>query len=105
MAVQAVKPDETPEPDPLGIDALTAGETALAEKTAGQSITTLGNENHPQVGLLGALGWVFARRGNPRLKYAEYMEQNTVAQITASLFPGDEEEDEGKEPDSSTSAS
>lgn len=97
MAVQAVK---TPDPDKeaLGLDSLTAGETAMAERKAAQSITTLGSENFPQAGLLGALGWVLARRSEPSLTYDQYMASRTLVQITEELaLTDDDEVDEGKD--------
>jgi hypothetical protein len=80
-----------------GIDSLTAAETAMAERKAGQSITTLGNDAFPQVSLLGALGWVLMRRNDSKLTYEAYMAENTVEQITGHLSLSDDtEEDEGK---------
>jgi hypothetical protein len=98
MAVTAVKPD-SPSDEPLGIDSLTAAETALAEKQAGQSIVTLGNLGYPQTALLGALGWVLHRRTDPRMTFAAYMEGRTLTEITRELHLGsdDEEVDEGKD--------
>lgn len=98
-AVQAVEPDEPTEKPRVGLDALTAGETAMAERKASQSITTLGNDGYPQVGLIGALGWVLARRGDSRLTYESYMASHHVNEITAELGLGgddDEEDEEGK---------
>lgn len=106
MEAVPITPDPTPEP--LGLDSLTAGETAMAEKTAGQSITTLGNEGYPQANLLGALGWVLYRRTEPRSKFADYMATRTLTDITRELglAPDEETEDEeaeGKDDDGSTS--
>lgn len=98
MTVTAMTPD--PEKAPGGLDTLTAAETAMAERKAAQSITTLGNDSFPQVGLLGALGWVQARRTDPRLTYERYMESHTVSQISAELgLTGetDAEDEEGKD--------
>jgi hypothetical protein len=86
----------------VGIDALTAAETAMAERKAGQSITTLGNDAFPQVGLLGALGWSLMRRNDPKLTYEGYMSSHTVDQITTDLGLNDEEADEGKDDAAST---
>lgn len=101
MSVQAIGPERNPEPEaePLGLDALTAAESAMAERKAAQSIATLGNEQFPQVGLLGALGWVLARRADPRLTYESYMGSRKVSEITAELglTGGDEEDNEEAE--------
>lgn len=108
MAVAAVKP--APEPEPLGLDALTAFETSLAERTAGQGITTLGNEAFPQAGLIGALGWVLFKRTHPTMTYPKYMESRRLTDITKELGlsgddDDDDEEEEGKDDGSSTSSS
>jgi hypothetical protein len=103
MAVEAVKTEPGPEPEKehLGLDSLTAAESAMAERKAAQSIATLGNDNFPQVGLLGALGWVLARRGDVKLTYEAYMGSRTLNQITEELAlttPDDEDEEaEGKD--------
>lgn len=86
----------------LGLDSLTAAETAMAERKAAQSITTLGNENHPQAGLLGALGWVLFRRTDQRITYDAYMSSRTLTDITRELKltadeDDDETDDEGKD--------
>jgi hypothetical protein len=109
----AVTPINTPDRDadetPLGLDDLTAAETAMAERKAGQSITTLGNDAFPQVTLIGALGWVLARRRDQRLTFDRYMESRTVTQITRELgLARDDDDDEddadaaGKSPAEST---
>jgi hypothetical protein len=98
MGVAAVKATEGPEKESGGLDALTAAETSMAERKAGQSIATLGNEGYPQVGLLGALGWVLAKRGDPKLTYDGYMGSRTVNQITVELaLTEDTAADEGKD--------
>lgn len=75
-----------PEPEqPSGLDSLTAAETAMAERQAAQSITTLGNERFPQANLLGALGWALWRRREPRCKFDEYMSTRTLTDITREL--------------------
>lgn len=103
MPVAAVKPE--PEPEKLGLDDLTAAETALAERTVGQSIATLGNPKYPTAGLLGALGWVLHRRTDSKLGYDKYMASRTLAEITKELrLSGDDEDAEG-EGDGSTSSS
>lgn len=96
-----------PEPEPAtGLDSLTAAETAAAEREAGQSVTTLGNDRFPQVRLLGALGWVLARRSTPALKFDHYMSSRTVNDITRELGltsdeePTTEAEAEGKDDES-----
>jgi hypothetical protein len=106
MTVKAVKPADEPDETPMGLDALTAAESAAAERQAAQSITTLGNENFPQINLIGALGWVLARRKNPALKFDHYMSSHTVAQITRELglssAAAGEPEEEGKGSGTST---
>lgn len=101
MAVQAVKNREPEPKKELGLDSLTAAETAMAEQQAHQSITTLGSEGYPQAGLIGALGWALARRGNPKLSYVEYMASRKLSDITRELGlvddeAGTPEEEEGK---------
>jgi hypothetical protein len=93
-----------PEPDPVeavagGIDSLTAAETAMAERQAAQSITTLGNERFPQANLLGALGYVLHRRKEPRAKFDEYMSSRTLTQITRELglSTADDDDEAGKD--------
>src|SRR5262245_53412478 len=92
-----------PEPEPdtgTGLDSLTAAETAMAERQAAQSITTLGNERFPQAAMLGALGWVLYRRRDPRMKYEAYMSSRTLTEITRELgWSTDEEpeDEQGKE--------
>ena len=107
MPVKAVAPqDPEPEKEPGGLDALTAGETAMAERTAAQSITTLGNENFPQSTLIGALGWVFYRRKDSRMKFDDYMNSRKLSDITKELGLGeDEDEEEGKDDAASTLSS
>jgi len=71
---------------------LTAGEMAMAERTAGMSIATLEDPNYPKVGLLGAMAWVLAKRDDVKLKYDDFMNSNTLEQITESLGLNDDEE-------------
>jgi hypothetical protein len=95
-AVKAVEPE--PENEPVGIDNMTAAETAMAERKAGQSITSLGNENLPKANLLGALGWVLARRTDPKVTFEQYMNSHTLVQIGEELgFNDDDTEDEDEE--------
>lgn len=97
MSVKAVQPD--PEPPRVTLDDLTAAETAMAERKAGQSIATLGNENFPQVGLIGALGWIVHRRHDQRMTFDAYMASRTVNEITRELGLGDDDDeadDEGE---------
>lgn len=98
MSIKAV--EHNPEDVPLGIEGMTARETALAEKTAGQSITTLGNDRFPQVGLIGALGWVLARRTDQRLTFDRYMDTHRISDITKEL--GLSSDDEPGEADGSS---
>lgn len=109
MTMQAVPTPDPPTPEQnTGLDSLTAAETAMAERQAAQSITTLGNEKYPQAGLIGALGWVLHRRREPRMKFDEYMSSRTLTDVTRELgLSGDnddEDDDEGKD-DGSTSSS
>jgi hypothetical protein len=84
MGVHALEPEPADE-TASGLDELTAAETAIAERKAGQSIGTLGSDVYPQVALLGALGWVLAKRTQPTLTYDDYMGGRTVAEITREL--------------------
>lgn len=101
MAVHQIEA-EAPENDPVGLDSMTAAETAMAERKAGQSITTLANENAPKAGLLGALGWVLARRTDQKVTYEQYMSSHTLAEIGTLLGLDDEdgEDEEGKDDES-----
>jgi hypothetical protein len=96
QAVTAVSPEPDPhENSAQGLDSLTAAETAMAERQAAQSITTLGNERFPQANLLGALGWVMHRRREPRTKFDDYMSSRTLTEITRELgLSGGDEDDE-----------
>jgi hypothetical protein len=93
MAVSPIEQPK-PEPEPLGINDLTAAENAMAERKAGQSITTLGNDAYPQVGLIGALGWALARRRDPRLTYEAYMGSHKVDEIARELGLVDDDDDD-----------
>jgi len=84
MSIKAVEPP-VPDDGALGIESMTAAETAMAEKKAAQSITTLGNDAFPQVGLIGALGWVLARRTDQRLTFETYMNTHKISDITKEL--------------------
>jgi hypothetical protein len=102
VAVSAIEqPDRDAERDaePQGINSLTAAESAMAERKAGQSITTLGNDAFPQVALIGALGWVLARRHETRLTYDAYMASHKVNEIARELglVDDDDDEDEGED--------
>jgi hypothetical protein len=111
MAMQAVEPtepDESAEEEtPTGLDSLMASETAMAERKAGQSISTLADPNAPKVALMGALGWMLRRRTEPRLTYDAYMSSRTYLQIVEELNMGaddedDEDDEEGKDDGSMT---
>lgn len=91
------KGTEPDDDEQLGLDDLTAAESALAERKAGQSIATLGNEAFPQVGLIGALGWVLARRREPKLTFESYMSSRKLSDITRELGLADDDEDEDDE--------
>jgi len=98
MTVSPMRSGEEPEDrTELGLDSLTAAESAMAERKAGQSIATLGNEAFPQVALIGALGWVLARRSDPRLTFEAYMSSRKLSEITAELGLSEAEEEEGKD--------
>lgn len=75
------------------INELKAAEYAIAERTAGLSIATLEDANFPKVGLLGAIGWVLAKRENATLSYNEYMETRTLEEIMDELGLSDEDEE------------
>ena len=77
------------------ISSLTAAEMSIAERTAGLSVATLEDPNYPKVDILGALGWVYAKRANPTLSFKDYMESHTLDQITEELGISGEDE-EGK---------
>ncbi len=74
------------------IDELTAKEMSIAERTAGQSITSLDNPDAPKVGLLTALAWVVLKRDNANLSYSE-VEDMSFNKITEALGLGDEDDD------------
>jgi len=81
------------------IDQLTAAEMSIAERTAGLSVATLEDPNFPKVDLLGALGWVYAKRSDLTLSFKAYMETHTLTQITEELGLADVDDDvdaEGK---------
>lgn len=109
MTVAPIKPDTEAEPEreTHGINSLTAAETAMAERKAGQSITTIGNEAYPQAALLGALGWVMHRRTDSRVTYDSYMASHTLTEITRELglTADDEDDDEEGQTEESTSPS
>jgi hypothetical protein len=104
--MQAVTAMHEDEPDKaLSIDSLTAAETAMAERQAAQSITTLGNEQYPQAQLLGALGWVMWRRKDARMRFDTYMSGRTLTEITRELgLTADEEVDDDDEEGKDTSS-
>lgn len=79
------------------IESLTAFEMSMAEKKAGLSIATLEDPNYPKVDLLGALGWVHAKREEPTLKFEDYMKTRTLEQITDELGITDEDDDSSGE--------
>lgn len=102
MPVAAVPAE--PDAPPVTLDNLTAAETAMAERQAAQSITTLGNEAFPQANLLGALGWVLYRRHDARMRFDTYMSGRTLTDITRELGlvkddadDADEDDDAGKD--------
>lgn len=76
------------------INRLTAAEMSIAERTAGLSLATLEDPNFPKVDLLGALGWVYAKRSEPTLTFKDYMAARTLEQITNELGIEDDGEDE-----------
>jgi hypothetical protein len=63
------------------LSTLTAGEMAMAEKTAGLSIATLEDPNFPKVDLLAALAWVYDRRENPKTTFNDFKDSKTLEQI------------------------
>lgn len=74
------------------IEELKASELALAEKTAGLSVTTLEDSNYPKTALLAALGWVVARRDDKGLTYEQYADSKTLTEIMVDLGMVEEEE-------------
>lgn len=100
MSMAAV-PTTDPDPDKeTGINSLTAAESAMAERKAGQSITTLGNDAFPQVALIGALGWVLKRRSEQRLTYEAYMQGRKVSDISRELgLITDDDDDDADDPE------
>ena len=74
------------------IEELKASELALAEKTAGLSVTTLEDPNYPKTALLAALGWVVTRRENKELTYEQYADSKTLTEIMVDLGMVEEEE-------------
>lgn len=108
MAVAAVRtPDEEPEKKAaLGMESMTAAEMEMAERHAGQSLATLGEERFPQVKLLGSLGWVLHRRTDPKMTFDAYMSSRKLKDINVELgLAEDEQADEGKDDGGSTSSS
>lgn len=75
------------------IQSLTAQEMSIAERKSGLSLATLEDPNFPKVAILGALGWVYAKRTEPTLTFEEYMSTRTLEQITEELGIEDEDED------------
>lgn len=76
------------------IQTLTAGEMALAEKTAGLSIATLEDPNFPKVDILAALAWVYSRREDNKVTFNDFKDTKTLNDITEMLGLSDDE-DEG----------
>lgn len=76
------------------INTMKAAELSMAERKAGISIATLEDPNFPKTDLLIALGWVVARRDNPKLTFEEYGNSKTLEEIIDEL--GLKEEAEGK---------
>jgi hypothetical protein len=99
MTVASISTTDDDDDKPKGINSLTAAESAMAERKAGQSITTLGNDAYPQVQLIGALGWMLARRDDPRLQFDAYMSSHKVNDIARELGIADDDDDEGEDDD------
>lgn len=86
---------------------LTAAEMSIAERTSKLSIATLEDPEYPKIDILGALGWVYAKRSNVKLTFQDYMESHTLDQIAEELgldeddeddeLPGDEDTEAGKD--------
>ena len=103
MAIHQIEgPEPQPEPEPkrkpLTLDDLPIGEVEMIERKAGQSVTTLGNDNFPQAGLIAAVGWVILRRTEPdvRVTYEAYKASRTMNQIEEQLGWGDDGDEVGK---------
>ena len=73
-------------------------ELATAEDTAGVTIARLQDPEKPQLKLLGALSWVHARRSNPKLTYAAFMETADMVELIEFAFPSEEEDPEDPGP-------
>lgn len=70
---------------------------SLAERKSGLSIATLEDPEYPKVELLGAIGWVYAKRSEPTLSFEDFMNSRTLEQITEELgLADDEDDDKGK---------
>lgn len=67
------------------IQTMKAAELSMAERTAGLSLATLEDPNFPKADLLIALGWVIAKRDNPKLTFKDYGETYTLEEITEQL--------------------
>lgn len=74
------------------IQSLTAGEMALAEKTAGLSVATLEDPNFPKVDLLAAMAWVYTRREDNKVTFSDFKDSKTLNEITEILGLADEED-------------
>lgn len=88
------------EDQPAPIDDLTAFEVAQAERTAGMSMATLADQMVPKMPLVGALGWVLTKRGEPTLTYDAYMKRHKSHEIQEHVFgtDADDEPAEGGDP-------
>lgn len=67
------------------IETMKAAELSLAERTAGISISTLEDPNFPKTDLLIALGWVVAKREDPKLTFKAYGESKTLSEVMEDL--------------------
>lgn len=74
---------------------LTAAEMSIAERKSKLSIATLEDPNYPKIDILGALGWVWAKRSDVKLTFEDYMNSHTLDQITKDLGIEDDEDDDG----------
>lgn len=74
------------------IQTMKAAELSIAERKAGLSLSTLEDANYPKADLLIALGWVIAKREDPKLTFEAYGMSKTLEEITDELGLGEEDE-------------
>ncbi len=72
------------------------------EELIGESFEEIDNSKKPRLKKLATLGWIRAKRENPGLKFATYIDETEAEQIfkDATGFTGEEAEDEEKKSES-----